>query len=98
MGFRADNIRWAPDGKTLLVAGGGTMPAEPGAQPGRGPGAQATVVVRVNPQTMTSEEVLRQPPARGLSAASVAVQVGDELWIGSFRGDRLTRYPASGPK
>jgi hypothetical protein len=98
LGFRADNIRWAPDGKTLLVAGGGTMPAEPGAQPGRGPGAQATVVARVNPQTMTSEELLRQPPARGLSAASVAVQVGDELWIGSFRGDRLTRYPVGRPK
>ena len=47
---------------------------------------------------MTSKEVLRQPPARGLSAASVAVQVGDEFWIGSFRGDRLTRYPASGLK
>ena len=34
---------------------------------------------------MMSEEVLRQAPAPGLSAASVAVQVGDELWIGSFR-------------
>jgi hypothetical protein len=98
LGFRADNIRWAPDGKTLLVAGAGAMPAQPGAQPGRGQGAQATVVFRVNPQTMMSEELLRQPPARGLSAASVAVQVGDEFWIGSFRGDRLTRYPVSGVK
>ena len=53
LGFRTDNIRWAPDGKTLIVAGQGTMAAQPGAQRGRGQGAQATVVVRVNPQTMT---------------------------------------------
>ncbi len=98
LGYRVDNLRWAPDGKTLLAAGAGTMPPQPGAQAGRGQGAQATVVFRVNPETMTAEEVLRQPPARGLSAASVAVQVGDEFWIGSFRGDRLTRYPASGLK
>jgi hypothetical protein len=98
LGFRTDNIRWAPDGKTLLVAGQGTMAAQPGAQRGRGPGAQATVVARVNPQTMTYQEILKQAPAPGLMAASVAVQVGDELWVGSFLGDRLTRYPAGGPK
>jgi hypothetical protein len=98
LGFRTDNIRWAPDGKTLLVAGQGTMAAQPGAQRGRGPGAQATVIVRVNPQTMTYQEILKQAPAPGLMAASVAVQVGDELWVGSFLGDRLTRYPASGLK
>ena len=98
LGFRTDNIRWAPDGKSLIVAGQGTMAAQPGAQRGRGPGAQATVVVRVNPQTMTYQEILKQAPAPGLMAASVAVQVGDELWVGSFLGDRLTRYPASGLK
>jgi hypothetical protein len=98
LGFRTDNIRWAPDGQTLLVAGQGTMAAQPGGQRGRGPGAQATVVARVNPQTMTYQEILKQAPAPGLMAASVAVQVGDELWIGSFLGDRLTRYPAGGPK
>ena len=47
---------------------------------------------------MTYQEILKQAPAPGLMAASVAVQVGDELWVGSFLGDRLTRYPASGLK
>jgi hypothetical protein len=98
LGFRTDNIRWAPDGKTLLVAGQGTVAAQPGGQRGRGQAAQATVVVRVNPQTMTHEELINQPPAPGLTASSVAVQVGDELWVGSFRGDRLTRYPVKGLK
>jgi hypothetical protein len=98
LGFRTDNIRWAPDGKTLLVAGQGTVAAQPGGQRGRGQAAQATVVVRVNPQTMAHEELINQPPAPGLTASSVAVQVGDELWVGSFRGDRLTRYPVKGLK
>jgi hypothetical protein len=93
LGFRTDNIRWAPDGKTLIVAGQGTVAVQPGAQRGRGQGAQATVVVRVNPQTMTSEELLNQAPPPGLGAASVAIPVGNELWVGSFRGDRLVRYP-----
>ena len=106
LGYRTDNIRWAPDGTTLIVAGQGTVaqpaqpaePAQPGGQRGRGQAAQATVVVRVKPQTMMYEEVIRQAPAPGLSAASVAVQVGDELWVGSFRGDRLVRYPAPARK
>ena len=33
LGFRADNIRWTPDGKTLLVAGGGAMPPSPVSSP-----------------------------------------------------------------
>ena len=98
LGFRTDNIRWAPDGKMLIVAGQGTVAAQPGAQRGRGQAAQATVVVRVNPQTMTSEELINQAPPPGLGAASVALPVGDELWVGSFRGDRLVRYPAPARK
>ena len=96
LGFRTDNIRWAPDGKTLIVAGQGTVATQPGAQ--RGGPAPATVVVRVNPQTMAHEELLNQASPPGLSAASVALPVGDELWVGSFRGDRLVRYPAPARK
>ena len=31
-----------------------------------------------------------------VSAATVAVQVGNQLWAGSFRGERIARYPAKG--
>jgi hypothetical protein len=54
--------------------------------------AQATVIVLVNPQTMTSEELINEAPPSGLGATSVGLPVGDELWVGSFRGDRLVRY------
>ena len=39
LGFRADNIRWAPDGKTLLVAGQeAPCPPSLARSAGRGPG------------------------------------------------------------
>jgi len=90
LGFRVDNLRWAPDGKTLLAAGQGGV----GAQPGRGPAVQTSVIGRVDPQAMTYTEIINQPVGPGLFAATVAVQVGDEFWVGSFRGDRISRYPA----
>ena len=84
LGFRVDNVRWAPDGKTLLVAGQGGAAGQPG----------TSVIGRVDPQTMIYTEIINQPVSPGLYAATVAVQVGDEFWVGSFRGDRISRYPA----
>jgi hypothetical protein len=88
LGFRVDNVRWAPDGKTLLVAGQGGAAGQPGGQP-----AQVSIVGRIDPQTMTYQELVNQTLAPGLNAATVAVQVGKEFWVGSFRGERVTRYP-----
>ena len=92
--FRVDNVRWAPDGKMLLVAGqGGAV-----GQPGGAQNAQTSVIGRINPQTMTYQEVINRTPGPGLNAATVAVQIGGEFWVGSFRGDRISRYPVSGLK
>ena len=94
LGFRVDNVRWAPDGKTLLVAGQGGAAA----QPGRGQNLQVSVIGRIDPQTMTYQELINQTLDPGVNAATVAVQVGDEFWVGSFRGDRISRYPVAGRK
>ena len=94
LGFRVDNVRWAPDG-TLYVAGQG------GADAGRGRGAPgatvaSSVVGKVDPKTMTYREIINYPSSAEVSFATVAVQIGDELWVGSSRGDRIARYPAAG--
>jgi len=96
LGFRVDNVRWAPDGKTLLVAGQGGAVGQP--QPGRGPNVQTSVIGRIDPQTMTYQEIINRTLAPGFTAATVAVQVGDEFWVGSFRGDRISRYLIPGAK
>jgi hypothetical protein len=30
----------------------------------------------------------------GFVAATTAMQVGDEMWLGSYRGDRIAYFPA----
>jgi hypothetical protein len=79
LGFRVDNVRWASDG-SLLAAGQGGTPA-------------ASIVVKVDPKTLAVREVLRHPNTPAFSNGTVAVEVGTQLWVGSFRGDRLAVFP-----
>ena len=83
LGFRVDNVRWAPDGSLLAAGQGGTPPA------------QTTNVVRIDPNTLTVREIIRHPDAPGFSAGTVALPVGREIWVGSFRGDRIAIFPAA---
>lgn len=79
LGFRVDNIRWSRDG-SILAAGQGTT---------------GTVVVRVDPKTLAVKDVLRRPPGNGFTAGTVAVEVGNDYWIGSFAGDRIAVVAAT---
>ena len=79
LNFRVDNIRWARDGSILAAGQGGTP--------------TASIVVKVDPGTLAVREVLRYPDVPGFGAGTVAVEVGNELWVGSFRGDRLAIFP-----
>jgi hypothetical protein len=82
LGFRVDNVRWARDG-SLLATG----------QAGAGQ-QQETVVVRIDPKTLKAAEVLRRPAIPGFAAGTVAVEVGKQLWVGSYTGDRIAIFPA----
>ena len=82
LGFRVDNIRWAADG-SILAAGQGGEPA-------------ASIVVKIDPKTLAVRELLRHPNTPAFSNGTVAVEVGKELWVGTFRGDRLAIFPLPG--
>jgi len=87
VGFNPDNLRWAPDG-TMLVAGQ-IIPAENpslGATNGWG-------VARIDPKTMAITPVMTQPGRPEFSNGTVALQVGQILWLGNFRGDRVAYAP-----
>ena len=88
VGFRVDNLRWSRDGRMLLIAGQDRALAE--LPQGT---AQVSIIGRIDPQAMTYEPLVRTPVPAGLFAATVALEVGREYWTGSFRGDRITRYP-----
>jgi hypothetical protein len=52
-------------------------------------------VGRIDPRgAMSVKEILRQPYDAGFGAATVAIQVGKEIWIGTNRGDRIGYFPA----
>jgi DNA-binding beta-propeller fold protein YncE len=79
LGFRVDNIRFAPDGSILAA----------------GQGQQTTNVVRVDPETLKITELINQPNTESFASGTVAIPIGNDLWVGSFRGDRIAIFPAS---
>jgi hypothetical protein len=78
LGFRVDNIRFARDG-SLLAAG---------------QGQQATEIVRIDPKTLVVKKVVERRDDGAFRSGTVAVEVGDRLWVGSFIGDRIAVLPA----
>jgi hypothetical protein len=85
--FRIDNLRLMADGSILAAGHGGTAlcscPTE------------TWHVGRIDPNgAMSVKELLREPYVAGFGAATVAVQVGKEIWIGTNRGDRIGYFPA----
>src|SRR5215469_11285287 len=78
LGFRVDNIRFAPDGSILAA----------------GQGQRTSNVVRIDPATLKVTELINQPDTTSFGSGTVAVPVGKELWVGSFRGDRIAIFPA----
>ena len=82
LGFRVDNIRFAPDGKIFAAGQGGT-----GAM-------QTSNVVKIDPSTLKVQEILTHPSDNAFGSGTVAVQIGKEIWVGSFRGDRIAIFPA----
>ena len=82
LGFRVDNIRWASDG-TLWATGQGN---------------QTTNIVKINPNTLKVQEIRTEQNKPEFGSGTVAVEVGKEIWVGSFRGDRLARFPATPAK
>ncbi len=78
LGFRVDNIRFAPDGSILAA----------------GQGQQTSNVVKIDPNTLKVTELINQPNTQTFASGTVAIPVGNELWVGSFRGDRIAIFPA----
>src|SRR5580658_10283403 len=87
--FCPDNLRWAPDG-SIFVTGqfidAKTMN-----------GLHGWATVRLDPKTMAVTPVVKEAGLKVFDDATSAVQVGDTLWFGTFRGDRMAYMPAPKP-
>ena len=60
-------------------------------------GLHGWATVRLDPKTMTTTPVAKEPGMKEFDNATSAVQVGDTLWFGTFRGDRMAYMPAPKP-
>jgi hypothetical protein len=83
LGFRVDNIRFAPDGKIFAAGQGGAGQM------------QTSNIVKVDPDTLKIQEFAVRPNDNSFGSGTVAVQVGNEVWVGSYRGDRIARFPSA---
>jgi sugar lactone lactonase YvrE len=79
--FCPDNLRWAPDG-TILTAGQYVSSQTLNTTHG-------WAVARLDPTTLKVTPVLKEAALPQFADATTAVQVGQTLWFGTFRGDRV---------
>jgi hypothetical protein len=50
--------------------------------------------VKIDPNTLAVHDVVTRPDAPEFGAGTALVEVDDELWVGSFRGNRIVIVPA----
>ena len=74
-----DNLRWSKDGSLYATGQTGSRDVP----------ETSSVVVKINPDTLAVREVLRRPDDARFRFGTVAVEVGNELWVGSYQGDRI---------
>jgi len=81
--FCPDNLRWAPDG-SIFVTGqfidSKTMAIT---------ALHGWATARLDPQAMTTTPVVKEAGLKVFDNATTTVQVGQTLWFGTFRGDRM---------
>lgn len=88
-----DNVTWSPDGRLLVASLGVVAPAEFAACLAID-GAPCRIpfkIVAVDPATMTTLGPIYESDGTPMGAGTVGLQVGRELFIGSFKGDRILR-------
>jgi hypothetical protein len=73
LGFRVDNLHRARDG-SLLAAG---------------QAQSASKIVKIDPKTLAVTIVVERADDPSFRGGTVAAEVGDRLWVGSYTGDRI---------
>jgi hypothetical protein len=88
--FMPDNITWTSNRRMLAA---GVKGARGECPPNSGtPCGQTFGVAEIDPAKMTARTVFDSEGKGALiSGVSVALQVGDSMYIGAFQGDRLVR-------
>jgi hypothetical protein len=91
--FLPDNIRYAPDG-SLFVTGQNVDPKQLMDGCPSGDCLHGTTIVKLDPATMKTRVIARLPPNSTFSDGTTALQVGNTIFLGSYRGDSVAYMKA----
>jgi len=84
-----DNIRWGDDG-LLYTVGANYVPPEECKNP---PCETGWSVFSINPETLKAKRVTGVDQTATMQNASSAIAIGDEIWVGTFSGDKIGYLP-----
>jgi hypothetical protein len=86
LGFRPDNLRMSLDGSEIFAAGPGNI------QTPRDTSQETSNVARIDPDTLAVQPVFEHPFIDGFAASTTAIQIGNEMWLGTYRGERIAYF------
>lgn len=90
-GILTDNLRWMADG-SLLAAGQDTK--MPDVFQCRAPACyMGSGGVKIDPKTLQTKRLVTYAGNESFEGGTTVLDVGNEYWIGSFKGDRIARVP-----
>jgi hypothetical protein len=91
-GILTDNLRWMSDG-TLLA--GGQDASMPAVFQCRAPACRVgSAAIKIDLQTGKASRLVQYAGSDGFEGGTTALEVGDEIWFGSYKGARIARLPA----
>jgi hypothetical protein len=92
LGFRPDNVRLSLDGSVLFAAGHTDKDGRSIVEP-REPLRERSNVARIDPRTLEFRRIFQHPAIDGFVTSTTGIRIGNELWLGSQRGDRIAFLP-----
>jgi len=94
-GFHTDNLRWGDDGYLYAAGQRDSVENLLKCAPNTDKRCDSAFsVLRIDPKTLETREVVHDPGRPEFGAASVALKVGGEFWLGTPHGDRIAITPA----
>ena len=81
--FRPDNLRMQPDGAVFAAGADGFNTPD-----------ETFHVGRIDPQTLEVGRVIDHPVIERFAACTAAIRIGDEIWMGTNRGEKIGYFPA----
>jgi hypothetical protein len=94
-GFHTDNLRWGSDGFLYASGQRDTVPDLYACATKSKICSGPFSVLKIDPRTLKTVEVLRHPGDPRFGGASTALKIGGQFWLGTPRGARIAVIAAS---